>query len=520
MGSSCTLIPLRYIIMALLFLAAFVTDITRSDLNIAIVTMTEPIPIEQSLDVCPHPLIYDIEMEFFETGNFTYGTEHHEIPSEFHRRQYPWDQEVQGLLLGSFFWAMMIFQIPAGALAQRWGGKYVVAACLLASCLLSIATPFVTDYHVFWFIGLRFLLGIFQAGIYAAGFGMICDWFPVRERSLCFSILDAGSYIGSVITFFCSGYLSLAFGWPMLFFMPGTIAAIVFTFFTLITTSEAGDHPCISKNELNHIMSGIEHEPGDKKDKNDGSKSHDQNEHKQETPWVAIFTNRAVNAAILIKFSIGWNFAVFYLEMPKYLNEIIHEEIRSNGTINAGVNLLTGITMILTGCLSEKMIEGGYIGRTNCRKLFACFSNLGYGLMMLAIPAVGCDAFKLKVIMLTCAALSGFQGGSDLPLASEMSKNYPATIYAIVNNVALAAGFMVPTYTGIILSDIKDQWFGWSIIFYSSCALSLVSFVFFLFCASSDRQDFDLSPEERVAKQLAYEATNTKLPVHRGWYVD
>lgn len=515
--------------MLTLFLSAFVTDITRSDLNIAIVAMTEPIETnDTSLDACPHQMIYDLEIEFFETGNFTYGFEHHEIPIEFNRRQYPWNQEVQGLVLGSFFWAMMIFQIPTGSMAQKFGGKFVVSACLIGSCLISFATPYITDYHVFVFCGLRFILGIFQAGIYPAGFGMICNWFPLKERSLCFSILDAGSYIGSVVTFFCSGYITLEYGWPMLFFMPGTIAAVVFILFTLISTSQPHNHPCISKQELDFITRDPQDEIKKKTvtsvkdlDREEGQKEEEDGKTSRcNTPWVAIFTNRAVNAATLIKFSIGWNFAVFYLEMPKYLNEIIHEEIRANGIINAGVNLLTGVTMVMTGCLSEKIIEGNYLSRTTTRKIFACFSGLGYGLCMMLIPAVGCDALKLKYIMLTCATLAGFQGGSDLPLASEMSKHYPATIYAIVNNVALAAGFMVPTYTGIILSDVTDQWFGWSIVFYTSAGISILSFIFFMFCASSDRQDFDFSPEERIAKQIVYEAQAVRLPVHKGWYVD
>ena len=475
---------MRCVICGLLFLAAMVTDMSRSDISIAIVTMSEPIHEESSLDVCPHSLAYDKELELFETGNYTLGSEHHEIPIEFHRRRYHWDQEVQGMILGSFFWAYMMMHIPGGIIAQKFGGKHVVCLSIIGSCLISLITPFITDFHVLVLIMSRIVMGVLQGGFYPAAFGILCSWIPLKEKSLAFAVLDSGSNIGSVLNFYASGFITISYGWTMLFFLPGVIAGVVWILVILLTSSTPRESHFISKAELNFIESDLH--TNTEKPINPNRK----------TPWSKIMRNRAVLAAGALKFSIGWNFAVFYMEMPKYLNEIIHEDIRSNGMINAGINLLNGVMLLATGMLSEKMIARKWLERTTCRKVFALFSGLIYGICMLFIPAAGCDSFRLKIILFTCATLAGFAGGSDLPLASEMSQNYPSTIYATCNLIAMGAGCLVPVYTGIILSDVHDQWLGWSIVFYTSAIISFLSFTFFLFCASAERQDFDLLEDE------------------------
>lgn len=77
-----------------------------------------------------------------------------------------------------------------------------------------------------------------------------------------------------------------------------------------------------------------------------------------------------------------------------------------------------------------------------------------------------------------------------------MSQNYPSTLYAVCNLIAMVAGCMVPVYTGIILSDVHDQWLGWCIVFCTSAIISFLSFTIFVFCASAERQDFDFIGEE------------------------
>ena len=470
------MIPFRYIISGLLFCTALVTDLTRSDINIAIVSMTEPLEHGSSIDVCPHSREYDEEQELFEHGNYTVGTEHHEIPNEFHRRQYHWDQEVQGIILGSFYWAYMAMHIPGGIIAQRYGGKHVVCMSIIVSAIISIITPFITDFHYIIFILSRVLMGLCQGGFYPAAFGILCKWIPLNEKSFAFAVLDSGSNIGSVLNFYLGGYITIEFGWPMLFWLPGIVSVIVWSVVAILTSSSPSESRFVSDSELRFIendLKGLELNPNRK------------------TPWGKILRNKAVLSAGLLKFSIGWNFSVFYLEMPKYLNEIIHEDIRTNGTTNSIINLLNGVMLLLTGMISEKIIEKKLLGRTTCRKVFAIFSGLAYGCFMFLIPVAGCDIKKLQFILFICATLAGFAGGSDLPLASEMSKNFPSTIYAVCNLIAMGAGSVVPIYTGTILSLIENQWLGWSIVFYSSACVSILAFCTFMICASAERQPFD-----------------------------
>ena len=125
---------------------------------------------------------------------------------------------------------------------------------------------------------------------------------------------------------------------------------------------------------------------------------------------------------------------------------------------------------------------------------------------MLLVPLVGCNLQLLTVLLVLSAVLAGFAGGSDLPLASEMSQRFPSTLYAVCNLSAMAAGSLVPMYTGILLSDFEDQWMGWKVLFLTSSGISLSAFLFFVTYAQAQRQPFDFVADESAGAAAGEES--------------
>jgi len=60
-----------------------------------------------------------------------------------------WDENEQGIVLGSFFYGYVLTQIPGGLLAQRYGGKRLLLFGIFWTALLTIFTPVVTRYGDF-----------------------------------------------------------------------------------------------------------------------------------------------------------------------------------------------------------------------------------------------------------------------------------------------------------------------------------------------------------------------------------
>ena len=224
------------------------------------------------------------------------------------------------------------------------------------------------------------------------------------------------------------------------------------------------------------------------------------------TPWVKMILCPAVVATALFKFSESWTYMVFYTKLPAFLKEIVALDIESNGVINAVTNLFNVAALLSSGMISEKMISNCGMKRTNVRKFFALFSGFAQAAIVAVIPMViNSSVTTLTVVLSLGNFFNGCQGGSDLPLASEMTVNYPAIMYSLMNVVSTSTGFIVPMFISSVLTWTPDDPVtGWNIVFYSSAILSVLSTIVFLIFASAERQSFDFPADEEDPASLPH----------------
>jgi len=88
-----------------------------------------------------------------------------------------WDPQVQGILLGAFFYGFEITQIISGIVVQKVGGKLLILIGLSWMSLLTLLTPIITTvggfgalFTIRLFVGLgsvRNCRGRFRGYIYA-----------------------------------------------------------------------------------------------------------------------------------------------------------------------------------------------------------------------------------------------------------------------------------------------------------------------------------------------------------------
>ncbi len=80
--------------------------------------------------------------------------------SPFQDGVFVWDKEIQGHVLGAFFYGYLVSQVPGGMLAERFGGKWVFAAFTAVSTLATLLTPMGARVSHIFLILLRVLAGI------------------------------------------------------------------------------------------------------------------------------------------------------------------------------------------------------------------------------------------------------------------------------------------------------------------------------------------------------------------------
>ena len=91
-----------------------------------------------------------------------------------------WPKQIQGYVLGSFFYGYLISQVPAGMLAQRYSGKWVFALFYAISTIGTLITPMAARYHFGVLIVVRAIVGIGSVSV-----PQMLVWLHAPICSLC-----------------------------------------------------------------------------------------------------------------------------------------------------------------------------------------------------------------------------------------------------------------------------------------------------------------------------------------------
>ena len=62
------------------------------------------------------------------------------------RQGYKWSEQLQGHILGSFFWGYTILHIPGAILSAKYGGKYTLSIGILSTAIFTLLTPITIKY--------------------------------------------------------------------------------------------------------------------------------------------------------------------------------------------------------------------------------------------------------------------------------------------------------------------------------------------------------------------------------------
>lgn len=107
--------------------------------------------------------------------------------------RFRWTQQEQGIILSSFHWGYLLSSLPSGLLAQKFGGKYVLAFGIVFNGILSMLIPAcVRSGGSHSLIAIRILMGISQGPIFPACLQMFSTWVPLKERCAIVSMAYCG----------------------------------------------------------------------------------------------------------------------------------------------------------------------------------------------------------------------------------------------------------------------------------------------------------------------------------------
>jgi D-galactonate transporter len=170
---------------------------------------------------------------------------------------------VFGFGAGIFYLGYLLFEIPSNLLLERIGARKTLARIALLWGATSIAMMLVKTVAVFYL--LRFLLGVFEAGLYPGVILYLTYWFPARRRAKMMgwfmtSIPLAGIVGGPIsgwIMGTMGGYAGLA-NWQWLFILEGIPSIAVGLLTLAIVADKPGDARWLSEPEKALVLADLE----------------------------------------------------------------------------------------------------------------------------------------------------------------------------------------------------------------------------------------------------------------------
>lgn len=154
--------------------------------------------------------------------------------------------------------------------------------------------------------------------------------------------------------------------------------------------------------------------------------------------------------------------------------------------------------------LADFIIRRQYFSsRTPVRKIFEGVCVFGTGAFLALIPLVGCDRTLFLLVLVASQATFGMQAGGELPLPSDLTHEFTATLFAISNMFGMITGFVGPYIAGIILdmepSMPKRQW---AYIIYFTALFNVAGGLVFVIFGSAERQKWGHAKEEKTDRDI------------------
>ena len=129
-----------------------------------------------------------------------------------------------GLLFSAFFWSYALLQIPAGALAERFGAWWVLAGGLAlwgwATMLVGTARSFTA------LLALRVLLGVGESAGFPSVSKLLATVVPVKDLGSANGIVAFAYLFGPAVGAYCGGLLMTQYGWRATFWIFGAVSLL------------------------------------------------------------------------------------------------------------------------------------------------------------------------------------------------------------------------------------------------------------------------------------------------------
>ena len=364
-----------------------------------------------------------------------------------------------GVGAGMLFFSYCLFEVPSNVALYKVGARLWLARIMVTWGIVSAATIFVVGPYSFY--GLRFLLGMAEAGYFPGVAFYITLWFPKEYRAWIYAWfllgIPASAVIGgplSTALLELNGALGLA-GWKWMFLVEAVPAVLLGIVMLILMVDGPRQAAWLTQDEKDYIARRLAAEPKQRE------RTH---------LWESLKDYRvALLALIQFSYTVGsYGVAIF---LPLIL--------KAQGFGNLGVGWLTALTNV-AACVSM-LVWARFIDRSGKSIFHLALTCLVSGLGL--ILAVSTGAFIPAYIGLTLAVVGTNTARAVLwTIPTRFLTGLAAAGgLAMINSVGVFGGFVGPSIMGF-MKDATGS--------YNGGLLAMSGFLFFAFVLALAMRQF------------------------------
>jgi len=328
------------------------------------------------------------------------------------------------VLLGS------LGRLPAGMLADRFGGRLVFTALLILTAIPAILIGFSTSYNQLLLLGLFLGLG---GTTFSVGVSFTSKWFPPEKQGMALGVYGMGN-VGQSIAVFGAPVLALWLGsWRTVFFIFAAFSVVwAIVFYLFARDAESTAKPKTVAENLSVLKSS-------------------------KLAWILS----------LFYFLTFGGFVAFAIYLPTLLKDLFQLSPTDAGARTAGFVLLATLMRPLGGILSDKI--GG------AKVLLGVFAAIAGFSLLLGFPVM----ITFTIGALGAAAALGLGNGAVFKLVPQYFPKETGTVTGLVGAFGGLGGFFPPIELGLVRDYTGSYTLGFVLL--SAFALVCLAINYFTF---------------------------------------
>jgi sugar phosphate permease len=356
--------------------------------------------------------------------------------------EYHFDKATMGVIFSAFIWAYALFQVPGGWLGDRFGPRKVLSTIMGYRTLIAVLTTRAFGMSSFW--GIRFLLGVGEAGAFPTATRGMQMWFPRNERGFVQGVSHAASRLGAALGPPVAVWIMIHYGWRSVFYVIGALSLLWCFLYATTYHNMPEEDAHVSRAELARIR-GVD-------DKGEIKKANVTKRPK--VPWSVLLKHSNMWAVMCAYAAYIYSLWFFLSWLPSYLVEY------------------RKFTLIKMGFFASLPLAAGVVGDTFggwlTDALLLKTNNLKFSRRAVAITAmIGCAISTLfaalsaspnRAVYCLTAAMFFLEMniGPAWAVPMDIGGEFSGTVSGMMNMGGQIVGALSPTIFGIFVN--KGSW--------------------------------------------------------------